>query len=215
MKMTRRALGAGLLAGAAGVGGCLGFVRGEEALRFEAVGAAPSEGALSATGYRHERTAVEPVVETIEVAGRNREVELENVVVECDKGVDLGPVGIVRAATFVAFATPRFEVLGRTFHPGDRVEPRRIATELSSHYDEFSIGEEVGEWDVDVFGEATTVSTFEGRTVMAATEIDVRVHFGTATNDDDLVLFLGAHPRRLGDEREHVATLAESLTAIS
>lgn len=214
MEITRRAFGAGILAGMAGTAGCLGFVRGDEALAFEAVGARPSDAALSATGYRHERTAVEPLAETIEVGGRSREVALENVVVECGKEVDLGPIGTVGAATFVAFATPQFELLGRTFHPGERISPRRIATEFGAHYEAFSIGEEIDEWEAVVFDESTTVSTFEGRAAMAAATIDVHLHLGTVTNDDDLVVFVGTHPRRLEGERANVATLAESLVAL-
>lgn len=145
MNYTRRAFGAGMLAGLAGTAGCLGFVRGEDALAFEAVGVRPSDGALAETGYRHTSTETEPLSETIEIGNTTREVELENVVVECDRGVDLGVLGTVRAATFIAFATPQFEVLGRTFHPGEHVDPRRIATELGSNYDDLSIGEEVAE----------------------------------------------------------------------
>lgn len=214
MKITRRALGAGVLAGMTGTAGCLGFVRGDDTLSFEAVGARPSEEALSGTGYRHRSTETEPLTEGIEVGGQRREVELKNVVVECDKGVDLGVIGTVRAAMFIAFATPQFELFGRTFHPGDRISPRRVATELGSNYDEFSVGEEIDEWELAVFDETVDVSTFEGRAAMGGTELDIHAHIGTATNDDDLVIFVGAHPRQLTDERDHVATLAESLTGI-
>ncbi|MEM4780375.1 MAG: DUF6517 family protein, partial [Halalkalicoccus sp.] len=210
----RRAFGAGIVATLAGTAGCLGFVRGDEALTAEAVGAVPGDEALISTGYRHRSTETEPLRETIEIAGQEREVELTNVAVECDRGVDLGVLGTVRAATFVAFATPQFDVLGRTFHPGDRVSPSRLASELSSNYEEFSIGEEVTEREWVVFDEPTEVSTFEGRAAIEGTEIDVYVHLGTATNDEDLVIFVGAHPRRLEDEHERIATLAEALAPV-
>lgn len=214
MKFTRRAVGAGIATALAGTAGCLGFVRGDDALTAEAVGARPSDEALARTGYRHRSTETEPLHETIEIAGQEREVELTNVVVECNRGIDLGALGSARAAMFVAFATPQFEVLGRTFHPGDRISPRRLATELSSNYDDFSIGEEVEEREWTVFGEAVDVSTFEGRAAMGGTEIDVYVHLGTARNDEDLVIFVGAYPRRLDGEDERIETLAESLAPI-
>ncbi|KYH26807.1 hypothetical protein HAPAU_19150 [Halalkalicoccus paucihalophilus] len=214
MNYTRRAFGAGVLAGLAGTAGCLGFVRGEDALAFEAVGVRPSDGTLAETGYRHTSTETEPLSETIEIGNTTRELELENVVVECDRGVDLGVLGTVRAATFIAFAAPQFEVLGRTFHPGERVDPRRIATELGSNYDDLSIGEEVAQWELTVFDETADVSTFEGRAAVGGTELDVHAHVGTATNDEDFVIFVGAHPRRLKGERTRVATLAESLAPL-
>lgn len=214
MDLTRRAFGTGIVGGCVGSAGCLGFVRGDDALEYEAIGARPSSDALSETGYRHRSTEVKPMTEAIEVGDQRREIELKNVATECDKGVDLGVVGTVRAAMFVAFATPQFELLGRTFHPGDRISPRRIATELGSSYDEFSIGEEIDEWQLSVFEEEVAVSTFEGRAAMSGTEIDVHAHIGSATNDDDLVVFVGAHPRQLDGERKNVAALAESLVVI-
>ena len=214
MDLTRRTFGTGVTAGLIGSAGCLGFVRGDDALEYEAVGAHPSNEALSETGYRHRSTEIEPLKEAVEIGSQTREVELKNVVVECDKGVDLGVVGTVRAAMFVAFATPQFELVGQSFHPGDRISPRRIATELGSNYDEFSVGEEREEWQLSVFDEEVDVSTFEGRAAISGTEIDVHAYIGSATNDDDLVIFVGAHPRQLRGERGNVTTLAESLTTI-
>lgn len=215
MGYTRRAVGASLLAGLTGTAGCLGFVRGEEPLRFSAVGAEPSEDALGETGYRHHRTETEPITETIDVGGTTREVELVNVLVECDRAIDLGPIGRERAATFVAFASPAFEVAGRGFHPGDRIGPRRLATELSANYEELSIGDEVAERTLVVFDEEVEVTTFEGRAALGPTHLDVHVHLGTVTNDEDFVVLVGVHPERFEGERENVATLAESLSVMA
>lgn len=170
--------------------------------------------ALAETGYRHHETRSETIQEAFEIAGRSREIELVNVLVECDKALDLGPAGRLRAAAFVAFATPQFEAFGRRFHPGDRISARRLATELSSNFDELSIGEEVDERTLTVFDEAVDVSTFEGRAVLGPTTLDVYVHLGAAMNDDDFVVLVGVHPRRLGGEYENVATLAESLSVV-
>jgi hypothetical protein len=213
MRVTRRAFGTGLLAGLVGTTDCLDVVRDEEPLTFEAVGARPTDDALDETGYRHHVTRSEPVRETIEIAGQSREVELLNVLVECDKALELGPTGRLRAAAFVAFATPAFEVLGRQFHPGDRISTRRLATELSSNYDELSIGEEVDERTFTVFDEEVDVSTFEGRAVLGPTTLDVHVHLGSVMNDADFVVLAGIHPRRLEGEYGNVAVLAESLAA--
>lgn len=215
MGYSRRAFGASLLAGLAGTAGCLGFVRGEEPLTFTAVGAEPSDEALEETGYRHHRTETEPITETIDVGGTTREVELVNVLVECDRAVDLGPIGRERAAAFVVFASPTFDVAGRSFHPGDRISPRRLATELAANYDGLTIGDEVDERTLTVFEEAVDVTTFEGRGALGPTSLDVHVHLGTATNDEDFVILVGVHPRRFEGEREHVATLAESLSAMA
>lgn len=212
MRVTRRAFGTGLLAGLIGTTGCLGFAHGEEPLVFEAVGARPTDEALAETGYRHHETRSETIRESFEIAGQSREVELVNVLVECDKAVDLGTAGRLRAAAFIAFATPQFEAFGRRFHPGDRISTRRLATELSSNFDELSIGEEVDERTLTVFGEAVDVSTFEGRAVFGPTTLEVYVHLGAATNEDDFVVLVGVHPRWLDGEYENVAVLAESLS---
>lgn len=211
MRITRRAFGAGLLAGLWGTTGCLGVVRDDGPLTFEAVGARPSDEALAETGYRHHVTRSEPVSETIEIAGQSREVELLNVLVECDKAVEFGPVSRLRAAAFVAFATPAFEAFGRRFHPGDRISTRRLATELSSKFDELSIGEEIDERTFTVFDEEVDVSTFEGRAILGPTALDVYVHLGSVMNDVDFVVLAGIHPRRLEGEYDNVAVLAESL----
>ncbi|ADJ15077.1 DUF6517 family protein [Halalkalicoccus jeotgali] len=215
MDLKRRTFTVGLLAALGATSGCLGFVRGEDALAFEAVGARPSEGALAETDYRHAHTGVEPLSETIEIGERTREVELTNVVAEYGRDVDLGALGTLPAATFAVLATPQFEVLGRTFHPGERVDPRRLVSELDSTYDAVSVGEELEEWSLTVFDERVDVSTFEGRITIERTEIDARVHVGTASNDDDLVIFAGAHPTAIGDERTAIARLAGSLVPMA
>lgn len=214
MQYTRRAFGTTLLAGLAGTAGCLGFARGDEPLTFAAVGARPSDEALDETGYRHHLTETEPITETVEVAGQSREVELVNVLVECDKAFDFGPIGRLRAAAFIAFAVPGFEVLGRSINPGDRISTRRLATELGSNYDELSIGEEIDERELTVFGETVDVSTFEGRAVFGPTRIDVHIHLGSVSNDDDFVVLLGVHPQELEAERENIMVLAESLRTL-
>lgn len=215
MGFTRRAFGAGLLAATAGTAGCLGFARGEEPLTFRAVGARPDDETLEETGYRHRETRTEPISETVEVGGREREVELVNVLAECDKAIEIGSLERLRAAAFVAFATPAFEAFGRRFHPGERISTRRLATELNANFDELSIGEEVDERTITVFEESVDVSTFEGRATLGPTTLDVYVHLGGVMNDDDFVVFVGVHPRRLQRERENVLALAESLTAMT
>lgn len=214
MKHTRRAVGSMAVAALAGGAGCLGFVRGDEALEFAATAADPSDDALAETGYERRRTEEMDVVREFSAAGQTREVEVANVLSEYDKGIDMGPLGRARGAVFVAFATPQVEVLGRTFNPVGDLENRELAEEFQSQYEGVTVGDELDVRTIRVLGDSVDLSKFDAQAEFQGVGMDVYFHLGTAEADDegDFVVVIGVHPQHVGSEEENVVALAESLT---
>lgn len=212
MKTTRRAFGALLASGFVAGSGCLGFASGSEPLRFEAVGATPSEEAVSEAGYEHQRTETRTITREFEAAGQTRSVEAVNVIAEYDKRIDLGPLGHQRAGVFVVFATPRIDVLGRSFNPVEDMDHRELANEVQSNFGEISIDDRVGQRTITVSGKETDLSKFTGMATLDSQNVEIFVHLGTVETDEDVLVLLGIYPRILGGEEETIVALAESVS---
>ncbi|MDL5362812.1 DUF6517 family protein [Halalkalicoccus sp. NIPERK01] len=214
MKMTRRAFG-GLVAGtAAATAGCMEAATGDGPLTFEATEIRASETAVEDTGYDHRTTETVPFTKEFEVGGVSREVRADTVVSKYDKAIDMGPLGSQRSALFVVASTPKAEVGGRTFNPIEDMDNRELAEEFQSRYGEVTIRDEISTEVISVLDEDVDLSTFEAETELEGQPIDVRLHLGVAETDDDLVVLLGGHPRRITDEEANIVTLAESVEPI-
>lgn len=212
MKTTRRAFGALLASGFAAGSGCLGFARGNEPLYFEAVGATPSEAAVSEAGYEHRSTETQTITEEFEVGGVTRSAEAVNVIAQYDKPIDLGPLGSRRGAVFAVYATPQIEVLGRTFNPVEDMSHRKLTRRVQSNFEEISINERVDTRTITVLDKKTELSKFAGTATLDSVDVEVFVHLGTVKSKNDILVLLGIYPRILGDEEETIVALAESVS---
>lgn len=208
MRLGRRELGAIVACSFLGAG-CLDVVRGGE---FAARPATVDERVLDESGYDHYRTVEIEETRTVGAGAASREIDVVNVQSEYDRRIDLGPLGEARAAVFATFATPKVEVVGRTFNPVEGMDNREVAEEIQSRYEEVSIDAEIDRRTLTVLGEAVDVSKFEGRATFAGVSLDVFVHVGVAGTDDDHVLVLAIYPRPLSGEEETVVALAEGTT---
>jgi hypothetical protein len=211
MKLSRRAVGAAAAGTLVSTAGCVGFVTGDDSLRFSADSAEADEQVLSETGYSEHRLEEQTITESFTVAGITREVDARNVLAEYDKGVDVGDLGSARGATFAAFATPQVDLLWRTFNPVGEMDNREIAEEFTSGYDEVSIDEEVDRTTLSVLGDDVEVSTYEAEAYLESELTEVDLHIGTAEADRDFVVLVGMYPKVV-DESEEIHRLAEAIS---
>jgi hypothetical protein len=203
MRLGRRELGAIVACSLLGAG-CLDVIRGGE---FAARPATVDERVLDETDYDHYRTVEIEETHTIGTETASRDVDVVNVQTEYDRRIDLSPLGEARAAVFATLATPKVEVLGRTFNPVEGMANQEIANEIQSRY------EEIDRRTVTVLEDGTEISKFEGRATFLGVSFGVFVHVDIAETDDDHVLALAIYPRPLGGEEETIVTLAEGIDA--
>jgi len=66
----------------------------------------------------------------------------------------------------------------------------------------------VGERPVETLGNEVEITEFQAET--EDSNVDVRLHLGSVTNEGDLIIFLGAHPKVV-EETENVDTLTRGI----
>lgn len=192
--------------------GCVGFITGSEALSVSASEATVSSSALSATGYEHNRTTAVTVNRTFEAAGQSREVTVTNYLAEYQKSIDFGVLGGEReAAVFVAFSTPKVEVLGKTFNPVGEMSNRELLGQLQSQYDTIEVGQQSGSDTVSALGTQATVERYDGRARFGGFYVDIYVHVTKIEHGDDYVVAIGVYPQLLRGEDENVLRLVSGL----
>lgn len=209
MTLSRRAFG-GLVTGAVAAGsGCLGFILGNEAQEFEASPATVGDSALDESGYEQaneQETEKMEVTRTFEAGGQERDVVAVNYISEYEKNVSfLGQEK--RAAVFVAFSTPKVEVLGETFNPVGEMSNKELIQQIQGKYEGLRVGDEVDTQNVQVLDDTVEVSKFEGRAEFQGSEVDVYVHVGQAEHDGDFVIPIAVYPQVADEESETIANI--------
>lgn len=211
MNATRRRLLAGLgTTGLASLAGCatLDFVRGEEALRFEASAAIVADAALSDSGYREARRDSDTIIRTFEVAGQQRDVEVTNEIAEYDRSVSILGQRF-RWSLFTVLSTPKVEVLGRTFNPVGDMDTDELVALIQDRYDQIGNITRDGTRTVGVLDQSAEVVRYraEGRFTQANLRVDLTLHVTEAIEvGDDFLICLGVHPRAV-DDTDAVNTL--------
>lgn len=192
--------------------GCTGLLS-DDPITFEAELASVPESVAGNAGYQLEGTDSQVIEETFEAAGESRTVEVTNRTAEYEKGVDLGPLGELRAAIFTVLSTPKVEVLGRTFNPVAEMSTGELADRVQDQYDEIGDLEVEHDAPVTVLGTETTQTKFAGEIRMESGErIDIYLHVSTPVESgDDLVLAVGGYPQQLPDEEDRVLELMEAI----
>lgn len=167
-------------------------------LKFTASDATVNNEALSSAGYTHNSSREMTLRREFSVAGQSQEVVAINQVSDYEKSVELGLLGEARAAVFVAFSTPKVDVLGRSFNPVGEMSDRELANMVVSQYDVIQGLESAGSSTVTVVGEEATVSKFRTRAVFMGQEtIDVNLHITRVEHGDDYVIGVGIYPSAL------------------
>lgn len=212
MTLSRRAFAAALSGTVVAGSGCLGFITGEEAQEFEASPATVSDGALEETDYRQsgdQESEEMEVTRTVEGGGQERDIKAVNYISQYERKISI--LGMEkRAAVFVAFTTPKVEILGKTFNPVGEMSNRELVQQVQGKYEGLSVGEEVDTRETEMLGETVEISKFEGQADLDGTTVDVYVHVGQTDHDGDFVIPIGIYPQRIDDE-EAVFTLLDGV----
>lgn len=190
--------------------GCVGFLTGQEPFEAEAAPATVAGGTLSETGYERTNASELTLNRTVEAGGQSRKVVVTNHVTQYGRSVDLGVVER-DASVFVLLATPRVELLGRSFNPIGDVSNRRLLGRTLSGYGQIDVGTAVGNTTVTALGTETTVEKFSGTTPIGGAEIDVYIHVARVEHGDDFVVAIGIYPQRLPDEEGRVLSLIRNI----
>ncbi|WP_135534492.1 DUF6517 family protein [Halostella pelagica] len=204
MTLTRRAFG-GLVSGAIVAGtGCLGFILGDEAQKFEASPATISAEASGETGYEQ---ASEPESEemrierTVEGGGQERDIVAVNYISQYEKTVEfLGQEK--RAAVFIAFSTPEVEILGKTLNPVGEMDNKKLIEQAQGKYEGLTVGNEVGTRETELLGSTVDITKFEGSADLDGTEVPVYIHVGQTDHDGDIVIPIAVYPQMVDEEPE-------------
>lgn len=198
---TRREVVATGAASTAALTGCLGFVTGDEPAEFAAERAVVSERVLEETGYEEYDRRTEVETRTFGTDDASREVEVTNRIAEYDRAVEvLGRR--VRAAVFLIYATPRVEVLGRSFNPVADMDDRELVERGQQRYESLENVERREEYDASLLGGATTVGVYDADARIAGTDlaVDVTLHVAEPVeSDDDFVVAAAGYPDVIDD----------------
>lgn len=208
----------GALAGGAAVAlalsaGCLGFVRGRDALEFGAGRVVASDDVLSDAGYEQLQSDQHAHEETVDV-GVEREVRATYWVSVYAKEMEV--LGVRReAATFAAVSSPALEVFGRSLNPLMEKDRKELLAEIEARF-ENSYGElrdlrREETIHLPILGEARDVDRFVGTTTVAGDDVDLVFLLTTFEYEDDYVVLLGGHPEPLPDEGVNIELLMESV----
>jgi hypothetical protein len=208
--MTRRTTVAVVLTVLVVSSGCLGILSGP--VTFSASKATPGDQALEATGYEEANVSKSTISRTFSVADQSKDVEVTNWIATYERTVSIPGAGEQRAAVFSTFSTPQVEVLGQTFNPIDDYSNEDLARQAQDQYGSLSIGNSVGERQVTVLNQSTTVTTFEGQaSLQAGQSVDVYIEVTRVKHEGDIVVAVAIYPQQLDGEQQRVNTLLAGL----
>ncbi|WP_128478274.1 DUF6517 family protein [Halorussus pelagicus] len=204
--MTRRAVASVSLAVLLVLGGCTGFLSGP--VSFAASQATVSDDALEETGYQHNSTKAMNVSRTFEGAGQSKEVKVTNWISEYHQRVGLPGVGDQKVAVFATFASPKVEILGKSFNPLEKYDDRQLAQQFTSQLDSVRGIEQVDSQNRTMLGKTTRVSKFKGSVTTAmGIEFDAYLHVTKVEHEGDFVVAIGVYPQKLPGQDQKVYRL--------
>lgn len=209
MVSRRSVLAASVPALVAATAGCSAvFGSGAE---FASETATVSADARSGTGY--EEAAIEDMVieRTFAAGGQERTVTVTNRAARYERRVDLPALPTQRAAVFVAFTSPKIELIGETFNPIGEMSNRELLELVQERYTGISVGSRVGEHGATMLGQSTTIEKYQGTATLAGASVDTLVHVTRVEHEGDFVLAVAIYPRLISDEDGTVERLVEGI----
>jgi hypothetical protein len=204
--MNRNILAGVLVAALVVTSGCTGVLSGP--LTFSASEATVSDAALEETGYEHNRTDKMEVSRTFSAAGQSKEVEVTNWISEYHQRAGLPGVGEHKVAVFATFASPKVEVLGKSFNPLSKYDNRQLAEQFTTQLDSVNDVRKVGSRNQTMLGQSTEVTKFEASVqTTAGIEFDAYIHVTKVEHGDDFVVALAVYPQKLSGQSDKVGRL--------
>lgn len=208
--MTRRTNVAAVVALLVVSSGCLGILSGP--ITFSASKATAADQAIEETRYEEAAVEESTISRTFTVADQSKDVEVTNWIAMYERTISIAGIGDQRAAVFSAFSSPEVEVLGETFNPIEDYSEKELAETAQQQYEGLTIGNAIGERNVTMLDQSTTVTKFEGRaTLSGGQSVDVYVHVTKVKHEGDFVVAVAIHPQQLDGEQQKIDTLLQSL----
>jgi hypothetical protein len=182
--------------------GCVGFVLGEEPLRYGANNATIAEENRGGFELTEERTIAQNV--SINESGVNRTVSISNYAGIYTKNESINAEE-QQLATLAVVSTPLVDVFERPVNPIGNMTERELIEFLAdqtndsqySNLDEFERvpAEEIGPRtdNVTVLGKTTDVAVFRGTQEIQGREVELRLYVTRVRHGDDYVLLFGGH----------------------
>lgn len=187
--------------------GCLGALTGGGPITLEAEPAAVAPAAAESTGYEDNGTRTFTVNRTLEAAGQEQQISVENKVTTYEKALDLGPLGEAKLGVFALITTPAVEIAGQTLNPVGDYDNDRLVGLVESQYRGLSDVQQVSNRQVTVLGSETTVTKYSAKATALGQQVDVFVHVTKVRHEADFVIAVGVYPQVLSGEEDAVFRL--------
>ena len=208
--MNRNLLAGVLVAALVVTSGCTGVLSGP--VTFSASEATVSDAALEETGYQHNRTDKMEVSRTFTAAGQSKEVEVTNWISEYHQKAGLPGVGEKKVAVFATFASPKVEVLGKSFNPLSKYDNRQLAERFTTQLDSVNDVRKVDSRNRTMLGQSTEVTKFEASVqTTTGVEFDAYIHVTKVEHGDDFVVALAVYPQKLSGQSDKVSRLLDGV----
>ena len=208
--MNRNLLAGVLVAALVVTSGCTGVLSGP--VTFSASEATVSDAALEETGYQHNRTDKMEVSRTFTAAGQSKEVEVTNWISEYHQKAGLPGVGEKKVAVFATFASPKVEVLGKSFNPLSKYDNRQLAERFTTQLDSVNDVRKVDSRNRTMLGQSTEVTKFEASVqTTTGVEFDAYIHVTKVEHGDDFVVALAVYPQKLSGQSDKVGRLLDGV----
>ncbi|MFB6112372.1 MAG: DUF6517 family protein [Halobacteriaceae archaeon] len=186
---------------------------GDQPLEFTAAPATVEDATLRESEYEEVATETQTIVRNFSAAGRTRQANVTNQLVQYERQVNLGVLGTRRAAVAVTFTSPRVTVVGQDFNPIKDLTTRELLSRLESQYESIQVGQQVAVQNVTSLGEVRTLRTYEGTADLGGRSVPVYIQATSAfAHADDYVVFVAIYPQQLDGEEQRVLRLFRNLS---
>lgn len=190
--------------------GCLGVITGSEPLVLSADEAGVTDAALSQTDFEHQGTESAWINQTVEQAGQEREIRVQNHVATYRRPVAIDVDGVTFGA-FVVASTPKVSIAGQAFNPIGQMSSQEMLERFTEGSDVRDI-QRVDSRTLTVLGTDAEVTRFSGVVQRSGQEVPVYVEVTRVSDDDDFVVAIGVYPQQTEEEvRPGVTTLFEGV----
>lgn len=228
MDPDRRAVAALVVVAVVLAAGCVGFVLGNEPLRFPVHDeAAVDDAAASQAGYElvdrrqitlERHILLENGTVVADVSGYDGEVR--TVVVNATASVYAKNRTVrgeeFRVGTFAVLTMPEVKAMGQRLNPVQNERPEALLDRILARVDTSAMGalrnvRRVDARGVEVLGEPVRITRFAADTTVRGRDLTVSLYAGKAYHEGDYVVVLGGHADLFRGERWTLYDLMESV----
>lgn len=211
MDASRNTILGGLIALLVLTSGCLGVLTGSEPLVLSADEAGVTDAALSETDFQHENTQSTWINETVEQAGQEREIRVQNHVATYRRPAAIDVDGVT-FGMFVVASTPKVSIAGQAFNPIGQMSSQEMLERFTGESSDIQEIQRVDSRTLSILGSDAEITRFSGVVQRSGQEVPVYIEVTRVSDGDDFVVALGVYPQATEDEvRPGVTTLFEGI----